>query len=103
MANENNLYPAFGSGQNISVTTTSASATLTGTVADKAHVLILSNAGASAVYVRWGVGAQTALVTDLCIPAGQLVVVRAGVDGTITVAAITLAGTSTLAVSFGSY
>ena len=46
----------------VSATTTSAEAS--GTISADPPTLELNNAGLAVVFVRWGVGPQTALVTD---------------------------------------
>ena len=102
MSTDNFILPIFGTGINISATTTSASASFVTNIYDRIHMLLLTNSGSSTVYVRWGIGAQTALTSDFCIPTGKTAQVRIGVDGIITFAAITLAGTATLSCSYGS-
>lgn len=91
--------PDFGVGGNISATTTSASITLTGGNLANDTDLLIGNSGTVAVNCRWGVGAQTALVTDVLIPAGQSATF--GRNAATVVACITASGTATVNVVAG--
>lgn len=77
--------------ESISVTTTSASATL-GFQSDQ---VVLTNAGSTLCFVIVGSGAQTALTSHLPILPGASVVITKPLAA-LTVAAITAAGTTTL-------
>jgi hypothetical protein len=55
-----------GSTASLAVTTTSASVA----VATGNNQFRVVNLGPNKAYVRWGVGAQTAVVTDMAIPVG---------------------------------
>jgi hypothetical protein len=83
--------------QSISVTTTSASATLNTGYGD---VLRLYNAGSATIFIRVTTGAGTALTTDLAMPAGAIETFTIG--GTDdTVSAITASGSATLYINQG--
>jgi len=89
-----NFSPKFGAGQSISATTTSASAaTALDTTLTELYIV---NEGPATAFVRWGVGAQTAALTDFPIPSGSAQVVRKDVAD--TVAAITEASTATVRI-----
>lgn len=91
--------PDWGVGGNISATTTSSSITLSGGNLALDTDIVIANTGAVAVSCRWGVGAQTALTTDVTITAGQ---VRSfGRNAATVVACITASGTATVNVSAG--
>jgi hypothetical protein len=55
-----------GATASLAVTTTSSSVGVTAANS----ILRVVNLGPNKAYVRWGVGAQTALVADMCIPVG---------------------------------
>jgi len=99
------FQPNFGGTQAISGTTTSASVTLT--TADLQNPeLRIYNSGTVAVFCRWGIGAQTALTSDIAIAPGatQLYTkgtVVAGQGQTQAVACITASGTATVYVITG--
>ena|SRR5215472_12702308 len=71
---------------------TSASATLSGAQIQASQILV-TNAGTFIAFIRWGVGAQTALATDLPILPGMAQSFSKGAADTI--AAITASGTTT--------
>lgn len=90
-----NFSPKFGAGQSISAISggsTSAAAALDATLTE----LYIVNEGPATAFVRWGVGAQTAALTDFPIPSGSAQVVRKDVAD--TVAAITEASTATVRI-----
>jgi hypothetical protein len=91
--------PDFGVGGNISATTTSSSITLSGGNLALDTDIAIANLGTVAVNCRWGVGAQTALTTDVAIPAGQTL--SFGRGAATVVACITASGTATVNVSAG--
>jgi hypothetical protein len=101
-----NFSPINGAGQGLSGTTTSASVTFTaGTPAGTNTVLnatdvMLYNSGTTLAFCRWGVGAQTAVATDVPIPAGTVQVFFKGVSD--TVACIMASGTATIYVMPGN-
>lgn len=99
------FQPNFGAGQAISATTTSASATLTTQDLQNSELRIF-NSGAVPAFCRWGIGAQTALATDLALAPGATGiftkgVVQAGQGQTQAVACITSSGTATVYVITG--
>ena len=57
------------------------------------------NLGPNLAFVRWGVGAQTAVVTDLPIPVGVVEVFSKGVADTL--AAVCSSGSATVYVTSG--
>lgn len=92
-ANATNFSPKLGAGQTISATTTSSS--VTGLDTTKSE-LLLTNDGAVTVFVRWGVGAQTATSADMPMLANTSRIVFK--DAADTVAAITASGTASVRV-----
>lgn len=90
--------PAFT--QTISVTNASASITFAAGQGLEMGAVRLVNAGASTVFVRWGVGAQTAVAaTDMPILSGTTEVFAKGLADHL--AAITASSTATLYVTCG--
>jgi hypothetical protein len=63
--------------------------------------LEIQNAGDAIAFCRWGIGAQTAVVTDYPVLPGQskTITIESGND---TFAAITSAGTTTLYITSGA-
>lgn len=104
--------PNYSKTKSISVTNSSSSATLDATdVASTPtnpgagpsggnNVMRILNAGPSTVFVRFGVGAQTAVTTDMPILAGS-VELFTKTPATDTVAAITASSTATLYITCG--
>lgn len=93
--------PNFSKTKSISVTSTTASVTLDATDSGTGNMVMrIANAGTATAFVRWGNGAQTALVTDLPILSGT-VEVFSKTDNVDTVAAITSSGTATLYITCG--
>lgn len=83
--------------QSISVTTTTASATLTKPLT---RVLRLYNAGSATVFVRVTEGASSAVVTDMPIPSGGIETFTKLITQD-TVSAIAASGTATLYITQG--
>lgn len=100
-----NFQPTAGSLQTLSVTSASSSATwVAGTPSGSNSVadtdIYIYNAGTALAFCRWGLGAQTALVTDTPIPSGTVQVFsKIGAD---TLACITAASTATVRAVTGS-
>jgi hypothetical protein len=70
---------AAGTAQNASVTTSSGSVSISG-----GNNFLLTNVTGGNIYVRFGAGAQTAVIGDLCIPTGRQILVYLGLTiGTI--------------------
>lgn len=98
--------PDFANTKNLSTTTSSASVTLatvdtnTGTLGQGYNCIRIVNNGPNAARVRWGVGTQTALITDMQIPAGNTEIFSKSPDAT-TIAAICETGTAVLTVTCG--
>lgn len=69
--------PNPGSTVSLAATTASGSVAVA-TGQDKASAVRVYNAGPSAVRVRWGVGAQTAVAGDVLVPAGAVEVFTKG-------------------------
>lgn len=90
------FQPMPGKSTSIAATTTTASAS----VPAEAPSLRVFNAGPATIFIRWGVGTQTALTTDMAIPAGVVEVFYKRVAD--TVAAITSAGASTVYLTPGT-
>ena len=91
-----------GASVTLAATTTSAGAALptpTGTL--NASALFITNAGAEAAFVRIGVGAQTALTSDLPIRAGSSMLIPRG--RATHVAAIVATTGATVFVSLGDF
>jgi hypothetical protein len=82
----------------ISASTTSSSVTFTN-VAQEDSDMEIQNAGSVTAFLRWGTSAQTAVVTDYPLLAGQSKLINKGL-ATI-VAAITATGTATIYVTEG--
>lgn len=80
----------------LSVTSSSSGAT----VGTQGTTLRISNAGANPIFVRWGVGAQTAVVTDFAVLAGESANVCVQ-DEVTHVAAIAGTGTNAAYISRG--
>lgn len=80
----------------LTATTTSS----TGSIPRHAQTLEIQNAGDAVVFVRWGLGAQTAVTTDYPVLPGQSKVVTCG-TGNDTVAVIAAGGTNTVYVTGG--
>lgn len=109
MANVNPFTPV-GATVTVSATTSSSdealpatavgsSTTNAGTIGG-ADVLRFYNAGTAIAFVRWGVGAQTAVTTDMPVAPGTIEVFSKAYEAD-TVAAITAAGTATVYVTAG--
>jgi hypothetical protein len=80
-----NLPPFTPSGTTTKVTVTATSSDET--VATGSNQLLLTNLGTNKCFVRWGEGAQTAVVTDLPVLSGASLVISRHPDAD-TVAAI---------------
>jgi hypothetical protein len=93
MAINTAFNPAYTQGASISVTTTTASATL----GKGAKSLYLLNTGDATCFVRVGPAGTVATVNDLPVPAGFPIVIGKDQDHD-TVAAITASATATLLV-----
>lgn len=84
-----NFQPINGAGVALATSTTSASTTFTpGTPAGTNTVLsatdlMLYNSGTVIVFCRWGTGAQTAVNTDVPLPAGSVQVFFKGTADTV--------------------
>jgi hypothetical protein len=100
-----NFTPINGAGVALATSTTSASTTFTagtpaGTNTVQATDVMLYNSGAVIVFCRWGVGAQTAVATDVPLPPGTVqVFFKATSD---TVACLAASTTSTVYVMPGN-
>lgn len=92
-----NLFqPMPGKSTSISATATTASASVDAT----APQVRLYNAGSQKCHVRWGIGAQTAVTTDMVLAAGAIETFHKGAADTI--AAICATGeTATLYITPG--
>ncbi len=97
MANVNPFSPNSSHTKTISATSTTSSVTLDATDVQSAtgvgghdvmRIVVVGTAGTGKVFLRWGVGAQTALVTDMPMLSGTVEVFCKGLDVN-TVAAIT--------------
>jgi hypothetical protein len=101
-----NFTPINGAGVALAATTTSASTTfVAGTPAGTNTILnatdvMLYNSGTTLAFCRWGVGAQTAVATDVPIPPGTVQVFFKGVSD--TVACIMGSGSATIYVMPGN-
>lgn len=71
------------------------------TIAPKYGRIRVYNGGASVAFLRTGIGAQTALTTDVPIPPGVVEVFSVPANHTHA-AAITSSGTATLYITVGS-
>ncbi len=110
--NQEPFDPNYSKTKDISATTASASVTLDATDVSSTptqpgagpsgghSIMRIVNAGPNNARLRWGVGAQTALITDMLMLAGTVeVFTKAGtVD---TVAAICPTGTATISITCG--
>jgi formylmethanofuran dehydrogenase subunit D len=91
------MYPPFtpanGASVTVSASTTSADEAIT-KLSNGGQILV-TNGGSVVVFVRWGVGAQTATAADVAIPGGQwrLFTVE---PGTNMVAALTASSTASV-------
>lgn len=83
--------------KSISVTDTSGSSTFTGASAEQLRIY---NAGNNMAFIRWGAGAQTALTTDMPIPAGGIEVFYKGSNDTLA-AICSTSSTTTLYCTSG--
>lgn len=92
------FQPDVGSGFLLAVTTASASSTANQFNGNQSSFYIF-NEGPNAACVRWTRGSSTAIVTDLCIPAGSCQTF--GKEGSDTISAICSTGTATLHISPG--
>lgn len=112
MSNSIAFGPNFLKTKSISASGTTASATLDATDVSSTptpassgpsgghSVMRIVNAGPSTVFLRWGVGAQTAVTTDMPMLAGTIEVFSKAAD-VDTVAAITSSSTSTVYITCG--
>jgi hypothetical protein len=92
------FIPKQASSTSISASTTSAGSA--GNLAGECPQVRLYNSGAVTVFVRWGVGAQTALTTDMALAPGSVeAFTKQNAD---TLAAITSSGEATLYVICGT-
>lgn len=66
------IFTPTGSTVSISATQTTGSVSLTDPVAGNSPNVRIWNSGASTAFIRWGVGAQTAVTTDLPLGSGQV-------------------------------
>lgn len=82
----NQSFSPNGSSQTISATSTSSSITLTAAQAGCTQLMV-TNKGTGEAFIRWGVGAQTAVTTDIPILSGGIYTFNKGLAD--TVAAIT--------------
>lgn len=80
----------------LTATTTSSNAA----IPSNAQVLEIQNAGDAVVFVRWGIGTQTAVTTDYPVLPGQSKVVTCEI-GNNNVAVIAASGTNTVYVTGG--
>jgi len=94
----NIFQPDSSSGFILAATTTSVSSTA-GQFNANQESFYVYNSGASLVHLRWGKGAQTALVTDLALPSGSIQTF--GKEGADTIAVICDTGTATVYVAPG--
>lgn len=98
--------PDFANTKNLSCTTSSASVTLatvdtnTGTLGQGFNAIRIVNNGPNPVRLRWGVGAQTALITDMQMLPGVTEVFSKSPDATV-VAGICETGTAVLTLTCG--
>src|SRR4051812_21343109 len=93
------FLPRAGSGQSLAATTTSGSLTFAGETLNDTQFYVY-NAGTDAVFCRWGVGAQTAVVSDLPIPSGTVQVFNR--NNATVFACRTFTTTATVYVSTGN-
>lgn len=104
MADSSVFSPNFSKTKSISATSTSASATLdatdvstttanAGTIGGNS-VMRVVNGGTKTAFIRFGVGAQTALTTDMPVLAGTIELFKKSYDAN-TVAAICAGSDST--------
>ena len=79
----------------ISSSAASVSATLgAGIAASQVSIVRIYNQGPNTAFVRWGVGAQTAILTDLPLPSGDIETFDKGIADTF--ASICSAGSSAI-------
>ncbi|HET8731966.1 MAG TPA: hypothetical protein VFM34_12770 [Moraxellaceae bacterium] len=83
----------FGYGNNVSVSSTSASITLADNVAKESPNILVSNELSETVFLRWGSGTQTAVTTDVPVAAGTTQVFFKGNAQVIAVVSTTGTGT----------
>lgn len=105
--NQQPFGPNFSKTKSISVTNSSGSATLDASDYSTSsspntgfNVMRIANTGSVVAFVRWGIGAQTALTTDLPVLPGTVELFTKPLDVN-TVAAITASGTTTLYITCG--
>ena len=89
---------AFRPGATLTLSATSSSSG--GTIDPSCPTLEIQNVGNEAVFVRWGIGAQTAVVTDYPVMAGQAKKISIG-SGNTHVACVTGSGSCTVYVTSG--
>jgi hypothetical protein len=105
--NVNPFSPDFANTKSISATSTSASATLattdtnTGTLGQGFNVIRVVNAGPNTVFLRWGVGTQTALTTDMPMLAGTVEVFTKSPNDTTVAAICAATQTATVYITCG--
>lgn len=85
----------------VGATTTAVPAPASASAAMNAGVgfVMLYNAGPNLAFVRWGVGAQTAVITDMPMPVGTVQIFSKGVSDTL--AAVCASGSATIYVTSG--
>ena len=81
-------------------TLTATTSSSSGAIPPRAETLEIQNAGDAVVFVRWGLGAQTAVTSDYPVLPGQSKVVTCG-TGNDTVAVIAASGSNTVYVTGG--
>jgi hypothetical protein len=96
MAVQASFDPAYGSGVTVSATSTSASSV----IGAGSKVLLLTNLGGEAVYVRAGIPGIAATLADYPVPAGMQVTISKFQDFS-TVAYRTASGTVSLHIMAG--
>lgn len=99
MATQNVAFQPSGATISISVSSTSASSAFTANVNALASQMMLQNLGTTLAFCRWGVGAQTAIATDMPMAAGAIMMVTKGSSD--TVACITSSSTTTVYATAG--
>lgn len=88
--------PDVGQSQILSASTTSAALTFY----SESPTFRIVNAGPNAAFIRWGHGAQTALLTDLYFPVGNTEIFDKAQANSI--AAICSTGTAVLYIAIGN-
>jgi hypothetical protein len=84
----------------ISATSTSSSLTFTaGGIG--VGTLLIENTGSKEAFVRWGVGAQTAVTTDQSVPSGAIMLFSKAYDANVVAAICAGSDTTTLRISAG--